>query len=507
MQHAAPQAIERIRPTFKWVGWWAVLGGFIIVTFYAVVMAWCLECLVHSFNPRVVGMWQDGKAAKFFVEEVLRTKSGLGAQPGKLVLPIVGYLAVCWAIIFLLIHKGVKQVGKVVLITVPLPILLVLILFFRGITLEGAVTGLQTYLRPDWDYLLQPSVWRAAYGQIFFSLSVGFGVMVAYASYLDRKADITNNAFMTGLINCGFSFFAGFAVFSVLGYLSVTNNDPEMLKQGGGSLAFIAYPTALGQLPWTGLFSVMFFVTLLTLGIDSAFSIVEAITAAVMEKFNLSRHMALLIVCILGFGGGLVFCTQNGDPYLTATNKFIDYAMIAVALALCIIIGWFFGARKMRKYINSVSDIRIGAWWDALIVVIAPLILTTILVWNIVDALSVVYPQEEAYKATIELYLGWLPLIGSIVLATILMALNSKYGWATTASMIKVNIWLAIIIAGAYFYPRYPEWVMCGFSCIFLYGGLWYCIHRARKAKRAAAGREAALAAADPPGPGEHPHR
>lgn len=505
MQHAVPLAVEKIRPSFKWVGWWAVLGGFIIVCFYAVVMAWCLEYLVQSFNSEAINAWKSNKAGDFFSKNILRTTKGLGASPGGMVWPIVGYLAACWAIIYLLIHKGVKQVGKVVLITVPLPIILVLVLFFRGITLDGAMVGLTKYLTPNWEMLGKPEVWRAAYGQIFFSLSIGFGVMVAYASYLDRKADITNNALMTGLINCGFSFFAGFAVFSVLGFLATQTNDMAVLEQGGGSLAFIAYPTALAQLPWTGFFAALFFITLLSLGIDSAFSIVEGITAAVMEKFNLGRHVALLIVCLLGFGGGLIFCTQNGDAYLTATNKFIDYGMIGAALALCIVVGWFYGARKMRRYINLVSDIKIGLWWDVVIIVIAPLLLTAVLVWNIIEAVRHEYPPEEAYKGTIELYCGWIPLLASIVLATILMAVKSKHGWATTASMIKVLTWLAIAVAGVVFYPRYPEWVMGGFGCIFLYGGLGYCIHRARKAKREASMPQPPEAVNH--GPGEHPHR
>ncbi|MBN2584360.1 MAG: sodium-dependent transporter [Planctomycetes bacterium] len=491
MQHAAPQAVERIRPTFKWVGWWAVVGGFIIVCFYTVVMAWCLEYFIQSFKPEVIDLWKTD-ATGFLIDRVQRTVKDVdvfGGRPGGFVWQVAAYLAVCWVGMFLLIHRGVKQVGKVVLVTVPLPILLVVILFIRGITMENAQEGLIRYLTPQWEYLLKPTVWRAAYGQIFFSLSVGFGVMIAYASYLDRKVDITNNAFMTGLINCGFSFFAGFAVFSVLGYLVYVTGDPSYLEKGGGSLAFIAYPTALAQLPiLQNFFAVLFFLTLLSLGIDSAFSIVEAITAAVMEEFNLSRHLALGLVCLLGFAGGLIYCTRNGDLYLTTTSTFIDYGMIGSALALCIVIGWFFGARKMRDYINSVSDIKIGGWWDAFIAVLAPLVLTIILVWSIFG--NVTQPREKPYMEGVEVVLGWLPLYGSVVLAAVLMGISNKHGSAPRAAMVKVLIWATLVFAGIYYYPKYPAVVMGAFASVFLYGGLGYCIYRARRAKREVLARQ-----------------
>lgn len=498
MQRSAPQAIGQVRPTFEWLGWWSALGGFIIACFYSVVIAWCLAFLVHSFIPESMTQWAAGgeAAETFFTKTILRqSDTPLGSSPGQLVWPIVGYLAVTWLLIFVLILKGVKQVGKVVLITVPLPIVLIIVLFFRGITLPGALDGIRYYLQPNWEVLKSPEVWRAAYGQIFFSLSVGFGVMVAYASYLDRKTDITNNAFMTGLINCGFSFFAGFAVFSVLGFMARDLSDPSVLQTGGGGLAFIVYPTALARLPLPQLFAVMFFLTLLTLGIDSAFSIVEAIVAAVMEKFDMGRTLALAIVCVLGFGGGLIYCTQNGDPYLTATNKYIDFGIIAVSLGLCITVGWFYGAERMREYINSVSEIKIGRWWDVLIAAVAPAILVVILAWSIFDVVTTEYVGEQVHQGRMELMLGALPLVATVVIATLLMVLRAERRGRAVAAAVKVWIWLAILVAAAYFYPRHPEVVMGGFGCLFLYGGLAWCILRARKARQEAHQRELAAEA------------
>ena len=506
--------------------------GFIIVCYYTVIMAWCLQYLLYAFQPGAVAAWATDPAG-FFYKAHLNFDADAFAQThglstGGIQWPVVAALAVCWVIVFLLIFRGVKQVGKVVLLTVPLPILLVGVLLVRGLTLPNMTEGLAYYLQPDFDLLRQPEVWLAAYGQIFFSLSVGFGVMVAYASYLDRKADITNSAFMTGLINCGFSFFAGFAVFSVLGFLAWHQALPALqpavssaasamvplvstggpadalvsgvgragleagwgqvdvmagVSQGGPGLAFIAYPSALAKLPLPWLFGVLFFLTLLTLGIDSAFSIVEGVVAAVVEKFEIRRVAALAVVCGLGFAGGLIYCTGNGLIYLDTTDHFINFGMVMGALGLCIVVGWFLGARKMRTYINRVSEIRLGRWWDVIITAVAPAILIWIVITNVLSTLQHGY---EGYHPAVLFWAGWAPLLGTLVLSTLMMAVRSKFGWVTTASMIKVLIWLAIVIAGVYLYPRYPEVVMAGFGCIFLYGGLWYCVHRARKAKRAA---------------------
>ena len=115
---------------------------------------------------------------------------------------------------YLCIFRGVKMVSKVVLLTVPLPWIMLLILTIRGLTLPGAARGLNFYLDPNWAELAKPETWRWAFGQMFFSMSLAFGVMITYASFLHRKSDINNNAAIIGLADIGTSFIAGIAVFA-----------------------------------------------------------------------------------------------------------------------------------------------------------------------------------------------------------------------------------------------------------------------------------------------------
>ena len=197
-----------------------------------------------------------------------------------------------WGTIYLILRKGVRSVSKVVLITVPLPTLLLGILLIRGLTLPGAIDGIRYYLTPDFSKLGDPAIWLRAYGQIFFSLSLASGVMIGYGSYLSRKSEINNSALIIGLANCGTSFFAGFTVFSMLGYLARIQGlpVPEVTASGTG-LAFVAYPTAITLLPaLNSLFGVIFFITLLTLGIDSAFALQEAFTTGLYDKWKIKTE-------------------------------------------------------------------------------------------------------------------------------------------------------------------------------------------------------------------------
>ncbi|MCK4300390.1 MAG: sodium-dependent transporter, partial [Planctomycetes bacterium] len=235
---------------------------------------------------------------KFLFETVLHRSEDPWAF-GGLSLPVVLGLVVTWLAVFLIIHRGLKVVSKVVMVTVPLPVILLAILLVRGLTLDGAEAGLAYYLTPDFAVLKDPQVWLDAYGQIFFSLTLGFGVMIAYASYEPKRSDVNNDCFIISLGNCGTSFFAGFVVFSTLGYLAALKEVAvsDVAAEGIG-LAFIAYPEAIARMPAaTALIGVLFFLALLTLGIDSLFSIVEAIITGIHDKWPIGRDKITAAFC------------------------------------------------------------------------------------------------------------------------------------------------------------------------------------------------------------------
>jgi len=282
MQKGVPLAFGSVRKPLQWFGWWAAGLSAGIVIYYSTILAWSWVYLWHSLTEAWGNTPQD-----FFADTVLKRSSGPGVI-GWPVLPLVIGMALTWLAIYLILRKGVRSVSKVVMVTVPLPLILLAILLVRALTLPGAIKGIEFYLTPDFSKLANPKIWLDAYGQIFFSLSLASGVMIGYGSYLGKKAEITNSAFITGLANCGTSFFAGLVVFSMLGYLAQTGlpadvpvnvSHVEKVAEDGTGLAFVTFPTAISKLPaLNALFGVVFFVALLTLGIDSAFALQEAFT-------------------------------------------------------------------------------------------------------------------------------------------------------------------------------------------------------------------------------------
>lgn len=382
---AAPFSFKKVGKKWEWVGWWATLVAFFIVTYYAVVMAWCLTYLFHSINL----LWGTD-ASSFFFDQFLAKTPGPGILGG--IRPQIFWaLIFVWTSVFLILYKGVRSIGRVVAITVPLPTILLIILAIRGLTLPGAMDGLAFYLTPDFSKLTSATVWLAAYAQIFFTLSLAQGIMIVYASYLKKKSDITNNAFIVSLANGGTSFLAGFAVFSVLGYLAhSTGVGVGEVIEGGVGLAFVTYPTAISLLPFgAAFFGLIFFLALLTFGIDSSFSMVEPFPSAVKDKWGISKDKATALICIAGFLLGLIYTTGGGIHWLSIADHFLsNFGLVLIGLAECIIFGYFLGTEKIREHINEVSDIKIGRWWDLLIKIVVPMALLSIIAFSIIEIFS-----------------------------------------------------------------------------------------------------------------------
>jgi NSS family neurotransmitter:Na+ symporter len=253
--------------------------------------------------------------------------------------------------------------------------------------------GISYYLTPNFSSLLDVNVWIAAYAQVFFSLSLAQGIMITYASFLKKKSDLTNNAFIIALADAGTAFLAGFAVFSVVGYLSATQGigiTSLGSKLAGPHLTFVTYPTAISLLPFAAaFFGFIFFVALLTFGIDSAFSMIEPIAASANEKWKISKAKATAVMCTFGFFLSLIFTTGGGVHWLEILDHFINnFGLVSIGLAECIILGWIYRLSKLRKHANETSEIHIGKWWEMLIKFVIPLILVMLLVIAIINSIT-----------------------------------------------------------------------------------------------------------------------
>ncbi len=386
---SAPLAYHKISRKWEWLGWWAVIFVmFGIELYYTVIISWCLNFFTLSFN---LGWGNDPNS--FFFKEFL-SLSEKPSDIGNIRTPILIGLIVVWFLNWLIIYRGVQRgVELANKIFMPLLFILTAVLVFWAITLDGAMTGIKAYLTPDFSKLSDPKVWIDAYSQIFFTLSLGFGIMIAYASYLPAKTNITRNAMLTGFINSGYSLFAGFAVFSVLGFMATLQGKPisDVVSQSIG-LAFVAYPKAVSLMPGGNLFGAIFFLCLVVAGLSSSISIIEAFTSAIVDKFGFSRKPVATTVCLVGFAGSIIFTTHAGLHWLDIVDHFLtNYGLVVVGAAECVLVGWFFKLKIIRKHINKISSIHLGTWWDILIKYFVPLTLSIILIVNLFRELTEPY--------------------------------------------------------------------------------------------------------------------
>ncbi|MCP4711045.1 MAG: sodium-dependent transporter [Planctomycetes bacterium] len=379
---AAPLAFKHVGKKWEFAGWWPIVMNFTILCYYSVIIAWVLNYCIYSFN---LG-WGDDTDTFFFNNYL--DNNGTFAL-GGMRWPIVASLATIWVIMYLCIFKGVEVIGKVVLLIVPIPWLMLVILVIRGVTLDGATQGLEYYLEPNWSYLSRATVWRDAFAQVFFSVTIAFGVMITYASFLPKKSDISNNAMIIAVSDLATSFIAGLAIFATMGYLAYQKGMPveEVLDTSESlGLAFVAFPAALSKLAFGNIFALIFFFSLLLLGIDSGFSMTQTILASLCDKTKWKRGTVLLILSVIGFFISIIFSTRGGLQWLGITDGAVNEGFIGIlflGLVQCLILGWSFGAEKLRDHANETSDWQLPYFWIIGIRFLIPFILIVLVSWNI----------------------------------------------------------------------------------------------------------------------------
>jgi len=241
---SAPLSLRRLHPRAEWIGWWQVAVCFLIASYYAVVIAWAAGYAWFSVGTQ----WGEDPEAFFFESYLGVTEAGTfgGVRLGVLV-PLVLVWGLTLAVLSGGIRRGIERANRVL---IPLLVLMFLVIVIRAVTLEGSAVGLEALFEPDWSSIGEASVWVAAYGQIFFSLSIGFAIMITYASYLPRDGDLTGNAFIAGFSNASFELLAGIGVFAAIGFLATTGGiGVDEVARDGIGLAFVIFPEIISSSP------------------------------------------------------------------------------------------------------------------------------------------------------------------------------------------------------------------------------------------------------------------
>ncbi|KAM7420413.1 hypothetical protein PAMA_014908 [Pampus argenteus] len=331
------------------VGFTVILISLYVGFYYNVIISWALFYLFSSFtgelpwvncnntwnspncsdwadNSTVSDIYKATPAQEYFERGVLHIQDSNGIDDlGRPRWQLTSCLGVVIVLLYFSLWKGVKTSGKVVWITATMPYVVLTVLLLRGVTLPGAIDGIKAYLSVDFMRLCDAKVWIEAATQICFSLGVGFGVLIAFSSYNKFSNNCYRDAIITSSINSLTSFFSGFVVFSFLGYMSHKHNVAlDKVARDGAGLVFVIYPEAIATLPGSSVWAVIFFIMLLTLGIDSA-------------------------------GGMYVFTLL--DHFAAGTSILFGVLIEAIGIA------WFYGVDRFSDDIEEMIGQRPGRYW------------------------------------------------------------------------------------------------------------------------------------------------
>lgn len=379
-------AIESMRGIGKkWepVGWAATSNAFVIVCYYSVVFAWVILMFVNSWQ--FGSMTGDSEAASGLFFKLTETTGLIEGSniPGIVLICLI----VAWALIFFCIRNGASSVGKVVKFTVFAPVVLLLVMAIKGCTMPGAMDGIRILFVPDVSAFSDPSLWVDAIGQVFYSLSIMMAIMFAYGSYVGDDADVAADAMIIAFSDMAISVLSGIVMFSTMGGTGML----DKITDSGIGTAFIVYPQAIVNLTDMGWFNVIFgavfYMMLITLAIDSAFSIVEGVSAAIADKFHIKPKKVTIGVCAISGLISILFVSQAGLAWLDIVDNWANSVnLILIGVLECVAIGWTFNLRKVLKEVNkNAKRFKTPYWWFAAsIKFIAPIMLLGLFVWNMI---------------------------------------------------------------------------------------------------------------------------
>ncbi len=425
---SAPLSLRRLHRGAEWLGWWQVLICIVIAVYYAAILAWATKYAILSFTKG----WGDDPEGYFFGKYLQAAET-----PGPtldFVPEILLTMIVMWVVTIGVLAMGVQSgIGRTAVIFIPVLVIAFVVLVIQSLTLEGSAKGLNAFFTPDWGALGDSGVWISAVGQIFFSLSVGFGIMITYAGYVDRKTDMTGSGAVVAFSNSGFELLAGIGVFAALGFMATAAGTEvgEVLGSGGIGLAFIAFPAIINEAPGGVVIGVLFFVSLLLAGLTSLISIVEVVIGAVRDKIGISRRAATLVVGIpMAVVSCLMFGTTGGLYLLDTMDAFVNsFGIVAVAAVMMLLVTYVFRKLPMlRAHLDSISSIKLKGWWPVLVAVVIPLLVVVMLWQELRDKIKEPY---EGYPAELLGIFGW----GMVIALPILAILLSLLPWRGDVSL------------------------------------------------------------------------
>ncbi|XP_039403249.1 sodium- and chloride-dependent betaine transporter-like isoform X1 [Mauremys reevesii] len=442
-------AWRKICPLFEGIGYASQVIESYLNIYYIVILSWAIFYLFSSFTAVLPwatcnNPWNSDRCVDFLNHSNMENwtapanatspvtefweKRVLGLTDGIHNLGTVRWeLALCllfaWVICYFCIWKGVKSTGKVVYFTATFPYLMLFVLLIRGVTLPGAAEGIMFYLKPDISRLADPQVWMDAGTQIFFSYAICQGCLTALGSYNKYNNNCYRDCFMLCFLNSATSFVAGFAIFSVLGFMAQEQGVPiSEVAESGPGLAFIAYPKAVTMMPVSQLWSCLFFLMLIFLGLDSQFVCVESLVTAIVDMYPKvlqrkgHRELLILAIAVICYLLGLMLVTEGGMYVFQLFDYYAASGTCLLFLAIfeVICVGWVYGADRFYDNIEDMIGYRpwplVKMCWQ----VVTPGVCLATFLFSLIKYTPLKYNNWYVYPLW-GYALGWLMALSSMI--------------------------------------------------------------------------------------------
>lgn len=410
-----PLTIWACSPICKGVGAAMVCVSMVVAVYYNVIMAYTLyytastfqaqvpwqrcdplwanntPCFVRSQNTSLINLNETKPSSQVYWERyVLDISDGLDDLGG-----VKWDLALClllsWIIVVACLVKGIKTSGKVVYFAATFPYVILITLMITGLCQPGAINGVLYFITPSFERLRDIKVWQAAAGQMFFSLSLSMGGLIMYSSYNKFSNNVFRDAMIVSVLDTFTSIISGMVIFSVLGAMAhdLGNVDVKDVAQGGPGLAFVAYPEALTRLPVPQLWSVLFFLMLFILGLDSEFAILETFVTSVCDQAPFLRRHKWAFTIVMGivcFLLGLPMVTRGGQYIFEIVDRFGGSTTLTfIGLVEVISLIYIYGYSKFSDDVYFMLNRRLGWYWKVTWTVTSPLVLLVIFIFSMVD--------------------------------------------------------------------------------------------------------------------------
>ncbi len=413
------QLFERMAPLLTGLGYCQCGITFLIAIEYNLILAWVLYYLFAGFSTELP--WEKcgenrllcreirgSNATENFCDECVwpsedfyhHTVLGKGEPTdsdfswcsyGEIRWPLVFCLLLAWTLIGSSLIQGVKSSGKVVYFTATFPFVVLVILLFKSVTLNGAGNGLSYLLSPKVKELWKPKVWITAATQVFYSLSIGYGGLHTLASYNQFNNNCLYDAVIISLSDTCVSILAGVVIFSMIGFIGYkTGKDvPDVVADGPG-LTFVSMPDAVSQMPYPHFWSFVFFSMFCALGLDTMFTYMETLLTAMLDQFKWlrpHRSVVVIISCFVGFLLGVSLCAPQGYALFNLLDaKSSTWNLMSIVFMEVISVSWVYGFNNFWECIEEMEmQVHEGVkyYWLISWVCVSPALLFAILLWHL----------------------------------------------------------------------------------------------------------------------------